>query len=77
MSQDMAGLLHPDAECDIVGTMGYEVEQQPQQQQQQQQPQQQQPQQQQPQQQQRDEDREEETAIKVEPPFTPLPPFIN
>jgi len=66
MSQDMAGLLQPDAECDIVGTMGYEVQDHQQHQQQQQQ-----------QQQQIDEDGEDETAIKVEPPFTPLPPFIN
>lgn len=83
MSQDMAGLLQPDAECDIVGTMGYEVEHQQQQQHQHQPQQQQQPPQQQqtqpPQQQQsRDEDAEDESsAIKVEPPFTPLPPFIN
>lgn len=75
MSQDMAGLLQPDAECDIVGTMGYEVQDHQQHQHQHQQQQQQQLQQQQ--QQQIDEEGEEETAIKVEPPFTPLPPFIN
>ncbi|XP_060841091.1 homeobox protein orthopedia [Rhopalosiphum padi] len=69
MSQDMAGLLQPDTECDIVGTMGYEVQDHQQHQHQQQQQQQQQ--------QQIEEDGEEETTIKVEPPFTPLPPFIN
>lgn len=67
----MAGLLQPDVECDIVSTMGYDVEQPQQQQQHQQQQQQAQ------QQQQRDDDREDETTVKIEPPFTPLPPFIN
>ncbi|XP_050541960.1 homeobox protein orthopedia B-like [Daktulosphaira vitifoliae] len=69
MSQDMVGLLQQDAnECaDIVGAMGYDVEQQQQQQQQQSRVQDDQ----------ECRGEEESGVVKVEPPFTPLPPFIN